>query len=141
MSELIGIGELSRKTGKSVHAIRWYETQGLVPGVIRNSAGRRHYHPDHVGWFDFIDRLQATGMSIARIADYAELVAGGRKTLNDRIDLLKEQEREVARRQSELETARALIRAKIGYYREWSKTGRRPSEIPSVESVNSERRR
>ena len=28
----LAIGELAARTGRTVHAIRWYEAQGLVPG-------------------------------------------------------------------------------------------------------------
>ncbi len=135
------IGDLSRRTGKSVHAIRWYETRGLVPGVARDAGGRRVYHPDHIGWLDFIARLRATGMSIARIADYARLVKRGRETLPDRIALLEDQRKRVVEKQAELEDAQALIAAKIKYYRQWEKTGKRPPQIPSVETVRAARRR
>jgi len=43
------IGELAARTGRTVHAIRWYETQGLVPGVARDEGGRRLYGEPHVG--------------------------------------------------------------------------------------------
>lgn len=135
------IGDLSRRTGKSAHAIRWYESRGLVPGVERDAGGRRVYHPDHVGWFDFIARLRATGMTIARIADYARLVRRGRETLPDRIALLQDQGTRIAEKQQELEDAQALIAAKIGYYRRWRKTGKRPPQIPSIESVRAARRK
>ena len=135
------IGDLSRRTGKSVHAIRWYETRGLVPGVTRDSGGRRIYHPDHIGWFDFIARLRATGMTIARIADYARLVNRGRETLPDRIALLEDQRARIAAAQRELDDAQALIAAKVKYYRQWKKTGERPPQIPSIESVRAARRK
>ena len=133
------IGDLSRRTGKSVHAIRWYETRGLVPGVERDAGGRRVYHPDHVGWLDFITRLRATGMTITRIAEYARLVRRGRETLPDRIALLEDQREQVAEKQQELKDAQALIAAKIRYYRQWKKTGKRPPQIPSIETVRAAR--
>ncbi len=30
------IGALSARTGRSIHTIRWYEAQGLIPGVARD---------------------------------------------------------------------------------------------------------
>ena len=30
------IGKLARLTGRSVHTIRWYEAQQLIPGVRRD---------------------------------------------------------------------------------------------------------
>lgn len=135
------IGDLARRTGKSVHAIRWYETRGLIPGVTRDSGGRRVYHPDHIGWFDFISRLRATGMTIARIGEYARLVKRGRETLPDRIALLEDQRARIEEQQQALEDAQGLIDAKVKYYRQWEKTGKRPPEIPSIESVRAARRR
>ena len=44
------IGELAARTGRSVHTIRWYERQGLIPGIVRDNGGRRVYHERHVGW-------------------------------------------------------------------------------------------
>lgn len=40
MSNNFRIGELAARTGRSIHAIRWYEAQGLIPGVARDSGGR-----------------------------------------------------------------------------------------------------
>jgi DNA-binding transcriptional MerR regulator len=139
MGKAFFIGDLAKRTGKSVHAIRWYETRGLVPGVERDAGGRRVYHPDHVGWLDFIARLRATGMTIARIADYARLVRRGRETLPDRIALLEDQRAQIAGKQQELEDAQTLIAAKISYYRQWNKTGKRPPQIPSIETVRAAR--
>jgi DNA-binding transcriptional MerR regulator len=43
------IGELAARTGRSVHAIRWYESLGLMPGVVRDGGGRRVYEEGHDG--------------------------------------------------------------------------------------------
>jgi DNA-binding transcriptional MerR regulator len=55
------IGTLSARTGRSIHAIRWYEAQGRVPGVRRDAGGRRLYTEQHVGWLRFMERLRRTG--------------------------------------------------------------------------------
>jgi DNA-binding transcriptional MerR regulator len=73
------IGELSARSGRSIHTIRWYEAQGLIPGVVRDSGGRRNYTEQHVDWLDLMDRLRRTGMSVAEMRDYASLVKLGRK--------------------------------------------------------------
>ena len=61
MPHSLHIGEVATRTGRSVHAIRWYEAQGLVPGVERDGGGRRVYTEHHVGWLEFMDRLRGTG--------------------------------------------------------------------------------
>ncbi|HSW07543.1 MerR family transcriptional regulator, partial [Aquabacterium sp.] len=83
------IGQLARSTGRSVHTIRWYEAQGLMPGVQRDAAGRRRYSPQHIGWLDLMVRLRATGMTIAQMRRYTALVRQGKATLAERRALLQ----------------------------------------------------
>jgi DNA-binding transcriptional MerR regulator len=40
MQRDLRIGEVASRTGRSVHTIRWYEQQGLLPGVARDRSGR-----------------------------------------------------------------------------------------------------
>ena len=72
------IGELAARSGRSVHAIRWYDAQGLIPGVAREGGGRRIFTERHVEWLALVDRLRSTGMSVAEIRRYAALVRQGR---------------------------------------------------------------
>ena len=127
MSEQIRIGELSARTGRSVHAIRWYETQGLVPGVARDAAGRRVYNELHVGWLDLMDRLRRTGMTIAEMREYTALVKQGKTTLAERQALLREHRQRVRQRIEEWTEALALLDGKIDFYGQWLNTGRRPA--------------
>ncbi len=71
------IGALARATGHSVHTIRWYESQRLIPAVRRDLQGRRTYTRWHVAWLDLVDRLRRTGMSIRQIREYAGMVKRG----------------------------------------------------------------
>ena len=41
------IGELALASGLSVHAIRWYESRRLIPGVHRNGSGHREFNEWH----------------------------------------------------------------------------------------------
>jgi DNA-binding transcriptional MerR regulator len=120
------IGELARRTGRSVHAIRWYETQGLVPGVARDGAGRRFYHERHVDWLGLMDRLRATGMSIAQMRRYTALVVQGRATLAARREMLLAHRTQVEQRIVEWQQALKLLDAKLDFYGDWIASGRRP---------------
>ena len=79
------IGELARRSGRSAHAIRWYDAQGLMPGVLRDAAGQRRFTGRHVQWLAFVDRLRSTGMSIAQIRAYTRLVQQGPENLADEV--------------------------------------------------------
>ena len=128
------IGELAARTGRSIHAIRWYEAEGLIPGVMRDPGGRRVYNEQHLNWLDLMDRLRRTGMSIAQMREYTTLVRQGRKTLKQREAMLRAHRERVRETIAEWSEALALIDSKIDFYGEWLTTGRRPAVIPSVRS-------
>jgi len=129
MAANFSIGELASRTGRGIHAIRWYEAQGLVPGVVRDRGGRRIYNELHVNWLDLIDRLRRTGMSIAQIREYAALVKRGTSTLKQRQKMLAAHRMHVKATIAEWTQALKLIDRKINFYGEWLTTGRRP-KIP-----------
>ncbi|MEJ1170854.1 MerR family transcriptional regulator [Variovorax sp. CCNWLW235] len=124
------IGELATRTGRTVHAIRWYEAQGLVPGVSRDEGGRRLYGELHVGWLDLMDRLRRTGMTIAEMREYTALALKGKTTLPQRRDLLAAHRARVTETIAEWKRALSLVDRKIDFYDEWMQTGHRPPLIP-----------
>jgi DNA-binding transcriptional MerR regulator len=133
MTQKLHIGELAARTGRSVHTIRWYEAQGLIPGVERDKGGRRVYSELHLGWLDLVDRLRRTGMSIAEIRDYAALAIQGRRTLRQRQELLAVHRRKVEAAIGEYRDALQLIDGKIAFYEEWIESGRQPPAVPLSE--------
>lgn len=140
MSEHLLIGSLAQRTGRSVHAIRWYEAQGLMPGVSRDTGGRRVYSEQHVGWLLLMDRLRRTGMSIAQMRAYTSLVRQGRATLAERQAMLQAHRERVEKTIAEWTEALGLLDDKIDFYGEWLSTGKRPSLEPLVRSASSRRK-
>lgn len=126
MSERLRIGELASRTGKSIHALRYYEQVGLIPFVQRDTGGRRLYNPQHVEWLQFLDRLQRTGMTLAQMQQYASLVSRGRQTLDARVELLNLHLQEIDRQMEELAANRELLLAKLAFYQDWKSSGKRP---------------
>jgi len=62
--QLLRVGDLARRTGKTVRAIHLYEELGLLQPSTRSSGGFRLYAPaavERVGW---IDRLHTLGFSL-----------------------------------------------------------------------------
>lgn len=120
------IGELARLSGRSVHAIRWYEAQSLMPGAARDAAGRRVFNQLHVDWLELMDRLRGSGMSIRQMQAYARQVRAGKDTLAARQLLLREHRMQVEARIKELRDALSLIDKKVTLYDKWI---RRHAEI------------
>lgn len=125
------IGVLAERTGRSIHTIRWYEAQGLIPGVERDATGRRVYTEQHVNWLELMDRLRNTGMSVAQMREYTALVCQGRSTLKARHTLLVAHRARVMETIADWTRSLALIDGKIDFYGEWLATGTRPARRPN----------
>ena len=130
MPHSLHIGEVATRTGRSVHAIRWYEAQGLVPGVERDGGGRRVYTEHHIGWLEFMDRLRSTGMSVAQMRAYTALVKKGSAALGERRALLRAHQARVLENIARWTEALTLIEAKLEFYDEWVAKGARPAVGP-----------
>jgi DNA-binding transcriptional MerR regulator len=61
------IGELARRTGLTVKAVRFYSDRGLVPPSERNSAGHRLYGAAALARLDLIRTLRELGLDLATI--------------------------------------------------------------------------
>jgi MerR family transcriptional regulator, redox-sensitive transcriptional activator SoxR len=66
ISELVGIGDLARESGKAPSAIRYYEEAGLLPKPQR-VAGRRRYRRDVVRTLAVIETAQRAGLTLDEI--------------------------------------------------------------------------
>lgn len=63
------IGQVARKTGLTVDAIRFYERAGLLPRPMRTSGGYRLYNPPAVADLEFIQKAQQLGFSLNEIRE------------------------------------------------------------------------
>jgi DNA-binding transcriptional MerR regulator len=121
----IRIGELARRTGRSVHTIRWYEAQGLLPPVPRLGV-HRIYSNRHVEWLELMERLRGSGMSVADLRRYTVLAQRGPVHLEEVRALLEAHRLLLRDRMAELRRAERLIEEKIAFYERWIVDGRRP---------------
>ena len=114
----VSIAEAARRTGVSVHTLRYYERAGLVVTTVdRTASGRRRYQQLDLDWIKVCTRLRATGMPIRTIRRYAQLVAAGRGNEQDRLTLLEDHRAEVLAKIAELHENLELIDHKIDVYR------------------------
>lgn len=112
------IGEVSRITGVGVHALRWFEREGLFPmKVERTPGGQRVFDADIVYWITLCMTLRKTGMPIARVRELATLIEAGPGNEADRMALLEAHEATVRAKIHDLEESLAVISTKTAIYR------------------------
>ncbi|MFD3697547.1 MerR family transcriptional regulator [Streptomyces sp. NPDC058646] len=118
------ISEVEARTGLSQHTLRWYERIGLMPHVDRSHSGQRRFSDKDLDWLAFVGKLRATGMSVADMVRYAELVRAGDHTTGERRALLERTRCDVRARLTELTDALAVLDFKIGMYAGNTGTGK-----------------
>jgi DNA-binding transcriptional MerR regulator len=117
-AEGVSIAEAARRTGVSVHTLRYYERAGLVVTQIdRNQSGRRRYHAADLGWIAICTSFRSTGMPIRAIRRYAQLVSAGPGNERERLALLDRHRAEVVAKLTAIQANLKLIDHKIDVYR------------------------
>ncbi|MER0242653.1 MerR family transcriptional regulator [Streptomyces sp. HSW2009] len=115
----LGIGEVAARTGLSVHALRFYEREGLLVGPVRRSSGgRRQYAAVDVEWLLICVKLRESGMPLADLKRFAALVRQGPGNEAERLRLLDAHRLRVDAQIRALEECRSVITWKVGVYAE-----------------------
>src|SRR6185312_14209864 len=64
---LLKVGELAKRTGKTVRAVHLYEELGLLDPAVRSKGGFRLYSGKALKRIDWIQKLQDLGFSLTEI--------------------------------------------------------------------------
>ncbi len=115
----LSIGQVAERTGLSVHALRFYEREGLLADAVRReSNGRRVYTEDDVDWLNMCIKFRSSGMPLDTIRKYTELVRQGAGNEADRLALLKSHQDHVRAQIEELNECLNVITWKVDFYQE-----------------------
>ena len=131
--ERLSIGEVARRTGLSVHALRFYEREGLLAGPVeRGAGGRRVYDEDDVDWLHVCIILRGSGMPLPVIRRYTELVRAGSGNEGERRELLSRHRDEVLGQIARLHRSLDLINHKVAVYDDFLDQNPDVARAPSV---------
>jgi DNA-binding transcriptional MerR regulator len=119
MTDGLSIGQVSERTGLSVHALRFYEREGILAEPVRREGnGRRVYSADDVDWLDMCIKFRSSGMPLDTIRRYTDLVRQGAGNEAARLALLKSHQEAVAAQIEELTECLRVITYKVDIYTE-----------------------
>src|SRR5712671_2699328 len=106
------IGQVARKTGLSIDAIRFYEKAGVVARPARTQGGYRIYRECEVADLEFIQRAQQLGFSLNEIRELfsiqrhpEETCVHVRDLIAQKVDLVRAKIAELRRMETELAAA------------------------------------
>ena len=113
-SQLLSIGDLARRTGLSVSAIRFYEEKGLI-SAFRTAGNQRRFLRSDIRRLSFVLIAQRLGLALGEIEDeLAKLPQGRNPTARDWRRISVSIRGSIDDRIAELERTRANLDGCIG---------------------------
>ena len=109
------IGQVAEMSGLPVSTLRYYDKEGLFPGLERRS-GIRRFGERELDTLRLIDCLKRTGMELRDIRQFLTWCDEGASTYPDRRRLLQAQLQKVEEELEQLCKTRDMLRFKCWYY-------------------------
>lgn len=110
------IKQAAEKMHLTAYTLRYYEKEGLLPYVERDSAGNRLFTDNDMERLGLICCLKNTGMPIRQIKKFIQWSIEGDNTLESRMHMLLDHRKDVLRQMEELNHNLEKINHKIEYY-------------------------
>ena len=117
------IGEISKKTGLSISTLRYYDKHGLLQNIGRSNGGIRKFDDKDLEALRIILCLKTSGMKISEIKQFMDWCNEGDATINKRLNMYYEQEKNINKQIDILNKSLKLIKFKQWYYENAKKDG------------------
>ncbi|WP_455126960.1 MerR family transcriptional regulator [Pseudoramibacter alactolyticus] len=125
------IGQVSKMFNISISTLRYYDKEGLFPGIKRIS-GQRKFSDDELESIRVIETLKNAGMQLKDIRQYMQWCAEGDSTYSKRLNLFETQRQNLEIQIHLLEKSMAMIKFKCWYYDQVIKEGSSENIIKMV---------
>ncbi|MEM7735592.1 MAG: MerR family transcriptional regulator [Deinococcota bacterium] len=80
--------QMAQQADVSIDTLHYYEREGLLQAINRNSSGHRRYSTADVAWVKVLRCLRETGMTMEQLRTYCQLGEQGDHTQPERLNLL-----------------------------------------------------
>jgi MerR family transcriptional regulator, copper efflux regulator len=119
LSKPLRVGELAKRTGKTVRALHLYEELGLLKPVHRSKGGFRLFAPSAVKRVEWIQKLQDAGFSLHQLQELRGVVEDAsiaslamnrvREAFDERLRQTREQIHKLSKLEQELVASLAYL--------------------------------
>jgi DNA-binding transcriptional MerR regulator len=123
---MLKIGEVSKRSGIGIEALRFYEKSGLLDKPSRTYSGYRVYDGDVLERLAFIKRAQALGFSLDEIRRIVDDARRGESPCDEVREIVRRRMEELDARLRDLHQYRKELKHTL---EEWDKVGRAPGHI------------
>ncbi len=112
---MVSIGQIAEMFRLPVSTIRYYDKEGLFPGIGRQS-GKRMFGEREIETLRVIECLKASGLEIKDIRRFMEWTTEGAATYAQRKQLFEARRKAVEAEMAELQKTLDMLRYKCWYY-------------------------
>ena len=123
---MLKIGEVSKRSGVGIEALRFYEKSGLLDKPSRTYGGYRVYGEEVLERLAFIRQAQALGFSLEEIGRVLDDARKGQSPCDEVREIVRRRMEELDERLRELQRYRRELKATL---EEWDKVGRAPGHV------------
>jgi DNA-binding transcriptional MerR regulator len=117
------ISQVAKKFNLTIHTIRYYEKEGVLPFIKRTKSGIREFDQKSLDALNMIECLKKTGMSLKDIKVFQDWCAEGDSSIEKRKEMFEERKEDILGQISELQHVLKLIKFKCWYYGKASELG------------------
>lgn len=110
------ISQVAEMYKLSVHTLRYYEKEGLLPSVGRAPSGIRKFEESDLEWLRLVECLKKANMPLKDIRQFLKWCQEGDRTLVKRRDMFHERRKAVLEQMAELGRVLEVIEFKCKYY-------------------------
>ena len=123
---MLKIGDVSKKSGIGIEALRFYEKSGLLEKPSRTMSGYRVYDADVIERLAFIKQSQALGFSLDEIKQIIDDARKGKSPCDEVREIVRHRLEELDERMREMRRYRKELSETL---REWDEKGQAPGHI------------
>lgn len=116
--ENYSIGEVAKMFNLSVPTLRYYDQEGLIPNLQKDSAGHRQFNLQNIDAVQIIECLKDIDMPLKDIKLFMKWNVEGDSTLQQRLELFKKLDKQVNAQLQHLMAISRVINYKQQYYRQ-----------------------
>lgn len=124
--QMLKIGDVSKRSGIGIEALRFYEKGGLLDKPSRTMSGYRVYDPEVLERLAFIKRAQVLGFSLDEIKRITDDARAGQSPCDEVREIVRRRLEELDQRMAEMRRYRKELAETLG---EWDRVGRAPGHI------------
>jgi DNA-binding transcriptional MerR regulator len=123
---MLKIGDVSKRSGVGIEALRFYEKSGLLDKPSRTLSGYRVYEPEILERLAFIKQAQALGFSLDEIKRIVEDARKGESPCDEVREIVRRRLEELDERMREMKRYRKELAETL---EEWDRVGRAPGHV------------